>query len=284
MNTAFFSKWLRIMLIGTMLLSVLTACTATQTAGPATGSTPPGDAKTDVDKNVLRVGVSTNAPPLIYKQGKEITGLEAEMARELAKHLERPIQFVELKWKDQIPALLDGRTDIIMSGMSITSKRQVRISFTTPYLKTGQMALVRREDESRFPIGYAGILGQSPSLRFGVVKGTTGEQFVRQNFEQAEKIRVYNTSRDAMGALLTIALVNRIDILIHDGPILIMLAAEDESSKLAIVPHFLTEEYLAWGIRKNDTDLLASANAFIDMMKREGRLDSIIQRWIPYNQ
>jgi polar amino acid transport system substrate-binding protein len=272
------------MLIGTMLLGVLAACTATQTTGSAPGSTRTGDAKTDVDQNALRVGVSTNAPPLIYKQGNEIVGLEAELARELGKHLNRPIHFVELKWKDQIPALLDGHTDIIMSGMSITSKRQVRISFSTPYLKTGQMALVRREDENRFPIGFAGILGQSPSLRFGVVKGTTGEQFVRQNFEQAEKIRVYNTSREAMGALLTIALVSRIDILIHDGPILIMLAAEDESSKLAIVPHFLSEEYLAWGIRKNDSDLLASANAFIDTMKREGRLESIIQRWIPYNQ
>lgn len=284
MNTAFFSKWLRIILIGIMLLSVLTACTATQTAGPATGTTRSGDAKTDMDKNVLSVGVSTNAPPLIYKQGKEIVGLEAEMARELAKHLGRPIQFVELKWKDQITALLDGRIDIIMSAMSITRKRQIRISFTTPYLKTGQMALVRREEKNRYPMGYAGILGQSPVLRFGVVKGTTGEQFVRQSFEHAEKIRVYNTSRDAMGALLTIALVNRIDILIHDGPILIMLAAEDESSKLAILPHILTEEYLAWGIRRNDTDFLASANVFIDMIKREGRLDAIIQRWIPYNQ
>ena len=83
MHTAFISKWIRIILIGTLLLSVLTACTATQTAGPATGSTRPGDAKTDVDQNALRVGVSTNAPPLIYKQGNEIAGLEAELAREL---------------------------------------------------------------------------------------------------------------------------------------------------------------------------------------------------------
>jgi len=281
MNTAYFNKWLQITLSSIMLLSVMTACTATHTAGPATGSTRPGDAETDVDDNLLRVGVSTNAPPLIYRQGKEIVGLEAELARELAKHLGKSIQFVDLKWKDQIAALLDGRTDIIMSGMSITRKRQVRISFTTPYFKTGQMALVRREDKNRYPKGFAGILGQSPVLKFGVVRATTGEKFVRQNFDQASRIRVYNTSREAMRALSTIVLVNRIDILIHDGPILIMLAAEDESSKLAILPYYLTEEYLGWGIRKNDTELLASANAFIDMMKREGRLDTIVQRWIP---
>ena len=59
------------------------------------------------DKNILRVGVTPNAPPLIFKQGNKIVGLEADFARELAKYLDKSLRFVELEWQDQIPALLD---------------------------------------------------------------------------------------------------------------------------------------------------------------------------------
>ncbi len=74
----------------------------------------------EADPGILRVGVSPDAPPLIFKQNDKISGLEAEMAMALADYLEKTAVFVEVPWEDQIPALLDNRTDIIMSGMSVT--------------------------------------------------------------------------------------------------------------------------------------------------------------------
>jgi ABC-type amino acid transport substrate-binding protein len=38
-----------------------------------------------------------------------------------------------------------------MSGMSITDERKELVSFTEPYLRVGQMALIRRADEGRLP-------------------------------------------------------------------------------------------------------------------------------------
>ena len=271
-------------LLGCLLL-ILFACSTTPTGGPSTQDRGSAQAGTEQPEMLLRVGVSTNAPPFVYKQSDEIVGLEAELAQAFAEFLGKTLQFVELKWQDQIPALLDGRTDIIMSGMSVTKKRAIRIAFSNPYYRTGLLALVRREDKTRrFPVGYKSIVGQVPSLRFGVVQGTTGEQFVRQNFGRARMIRVYGTSREAANALTTIFMVNRIDLLVHDGPILVMLAAEDESGKLHLIPEYMTEENLAWGIRKNDPKLLESANQFIQKLKQEGRLASMIQRWIPLAQ
>ena len=40
------------------------------------------------DINILRVGVTPNAPPLIFKQANKIVGLEADLAKELAKNFE----------------------------------------------------------------------------------------------------------------------------------------------------------------------------------------------------
>jgi len=104
-------------------LSLITACETTRLKRTA-------DVK--ADENILRVGVSPNAPPLIYKQGEKIVGLEAEFAKEFAQYLGKSVRFIEVEWVDLIPALLENQIDIIMSGMSITKMRQVRISFSEP--------------------------------------------------------------------------------------------------------------------------------------------------------
>src|SRR5215471_14493718 len=75
------------------------------------------------DAAPLRVGVTPNFPPIIYKEGGQLAGAEVDFAQALGAELGRPIQFVELSWEDQIPALADGRIDIIMSSMSITRAR-----------------------------------------------------------------------------------------------------------------------------------------------------------------
>ena len=73
----------------------------------------------------------------------------------------------------------------------------------------------------------------------------------------------------------------RIDVFIHDAPIILQLASENEAGGLTPLNTLLTEEYLAWGIRREDTELLDSANEFIETMKSDGRLMQMVRRWIP---
>ena len=81
---------------------------------------------------------------MAFKQGGELVGLEVEAARELGEQLGRPVEFIEVKWEDQIPALLAGRTDIVMSSMTSTPERRLRVAFSNPYLRVGQMMLIKR--------------------------------------------------------------------------------------------------------------------------------------------
>jgi polar amino acid transport system substrate-binding protein len=230
-------------------------------------------------ENVLRVGVSTTVPPFAFKESGRIIGLEPELAKEFARFLGRPVRFVDLDLQDQITALLENRTDVIMSGMTITAKRQIKISFSKPYFRTGQMALVHKIHQDDYPAGYYGILGQSIIIRIGVVKGTTGEAFVRNNFGNAKEIVSFKTPEEAVTALLD----RRIDIFIHDSPTILILAVKNgRASTLAPLKFLLTEEYIGWGFRKDDTAIITSANRFIDDLKKDGRLDDIVSKWIPY--
>jgi ABC-type amino acid transport substrate-binding protein len=247
-------------------LSLTTGCVSTgQKTGDSVAIAP--------DKNILRVGITPNAPPLIFKQGNGIVGLEADLARELAKYLDKTPRFVELKWEDQIPALLANRIDIIMSGMTITWLREVRVAFSIPYFRSGQMALIRREDAARFSTGFFALI---TSAAIGVIKDTSGEYFVDERYSSVEK-EVFSTLQAATKAVIE----KKIDMFIYDAPMIIYLASENETKGLTVLSALLTEEYLAWGFRKDDKDLLKSANDFLRTINDEGKLNQIIQYWIP---
>ena len=220
----------------------------------------------------LKIGVTPIFPPVIYKEGGKLAGVEADFARALGEALGRPVQFVEVSWEDQIPALVDGRTDIIMSSMSVTRARELRITFAKPYLIVGQMALVRRGDAGRYALGFPA----RPSGAIGVLKATTGDFLVQQEFS-GNKRKTYKTGEDAAKALMK----KRVDLFICDAPTVWWLAGMHEADDLVAVPIFLTQEQLAWGVRRSDTDLLNSVNAALDKLQQSGRANEIIKHWIP---
>lgn len=244
-------------------------------SGCATSSTPSADITPD--PGILRVGISADAPPLIFKQNNEVTGLEADMAIALAKYLGKFVVFVELQWQDQIPALLDNRTDIIMSGMSITLARQYEIAFSKPYFKSGLMMLVKDLQKFTFITNVETAFAQSITWRIGVVAGTTGESFTRQKRIGAKTINAFQNQEAALKALIA----GRIDVFIHDAPMVLMMAAVHQPEGVKPLPVMFNEEFLAWGLRKEDTELVAAVNTFIEQSKQKGTMQTAIKRWIP---
>jgi polar amino acid transport system substrate-binding protein len=229
-------------------------------AAPAPAATP------------LKIGVTPIFPPMIYKENGKISGVEVDFANALGAALGRPVEFVEVGWEDQIPALIDGRTDIIMSDMSITTARELRVAFAKPYLLVGQIALIRREDAFRYALGFP----LPPPGTVGVMKATTGSFLVQQEFPRSKR-KEYKSVEEAGNALVK----KRIDLFISDAPTVWWLAGTYEAEGLVAVPALLTHEQLAWGMRRSDTDLLNSVNAALAQLQSSGRADKIIKHWIP---
>jgi len=227
-------------------------------------------AQTPTPTKPLRVGVSPVFPPMIFKQGKELVGVEVDMARALGQELGREIVFVELPFKEQIEALNDGRTDIIMSSMSITMARRYVVAFAKPYFMIGQMALVRREDVSKYTFGYPAIL-DSP---VGVLKATTGEFLVQRDFPKS-KIRTYDSGEEAASALMR----KRVNLVVSDSTLVWYLAGIHAADGLAAVPKPLSEEPLAWAVRKTDDTLLSSVDAFVAKASQDGTFLKVFRRW-----
>ena len=71
----------------------------------------------------------------------------------------------------------------------------------------------------------------------------------------------------------------KIDLFISDSTLIWHLAGMHAADGLAAVPFALSEEQLAWGIRKGDDKLLASANEFIQKAAKDGTLNRVFRRW-----
>jgi ABC-type amino acid transport substrate-binding protein len=178
--------------------------------------------KTDqASENPIRVGVAPNYPPIIFKMNEQITGLEADLARRLSGELKRPVKFVELSWQEQIPTLLEGKIDIIMSGMTITQARQVRITFSQPYLTSGLMIAFSAENVSQYP-SLKAIIESFPAV--GFVAGTTGETYARNTFRDGNRMVPVKSASEAALALKN----RRFDIFVYDAPAVAWIVSENE--------------------------------------------------------
>lgn len=223
----------------------------------------------------LRVGVTPTMPPMVFKQADKLAGIDIDLANEIGRALERPIQFVEVPWPDQIQALLDGRTDVIMSSMSITQARMYRVSFTKPYMFIGQMLLIRGEDMNRYALGIPPTL----PAPVGVRTGTTGDFLAQQEFPRSKR-KDFKTTEEASRALIK----KKVASVLTDSPQCWWLAARFESEGLTTVPILLSNEQLAWAVRKSDGPLLEALNGTLDQMTKDGTLQRVIKHWIPISQ
>lgn len=222
-----------------------------------------------LDRKEIKVGLEASFKPLVFKDGRNIIGIEPDLMARIGGITGAKMTVTEMPWNDLIPALEAGKIDIIMSGMTVTEERKKKVNFSYPYIKVGQMAIARTDNLKDFSSADK-VIGTNKKV--GFIKGTTGDYFVNAKCLRAFKIP-YAKPSDGMKALAD----GKIDVFIIDAPIVWELS----NPKLTPLFEPLTEEYLGWAVRKNDKVLLDTMNKCLELMKADGSLDSIEKRWVP---
>jgi polar amino acid transport system substrate-binding protein len=223
----------------------------------------------------LRVGTAADYAPLAFVEGGEIRGAELDFARRLARDLGREAEIVRIPWAELIPALREKRVDILMSGISITPERAELVQFCDPYLDVGQMALIRAAEwAERSPPGAIGRAGS----RVGFVVRTTGERFARAALGGA-KLEPMASIDEGVAALRA----GKIDYFVHDAPTIWRVVGGFASNESQLTGLYtpLTDEQLAWAVRREDTELRRRIDAALASWQREGFVDEVLDRWIP---
>src|SRR5262245_16671419 len=89
--------------------------------------------------------------PFTYKDAGELKGFDVDLARELAKDMKVEVEFREREFSLLANELLQGKGDLVISGITATPERALEASFSEPYYLTRTIALlgVPRADDVR---------------------------------------------------------------------------------------------------------------------------------------
>ncbi|MFP1625365.1 transporter substrate-binding domain-containing protein [Streptomyces sp. 5K101] len=175
-------------------LSALVCLLAVTAAAPSAPAAPGAPAKAPKkhrslldavpERGVLRVCTTGDYRPFTYKDPKDgaYSGVDVDMARDLAKSLDAEPRFVDSTWARLVGDLSAGRCDIAVGGVSITLPRARQVHFSEPTRRDGKTPIVRCEDKDRY---WTLEEIDRPGTRVIVNPGGTNEQFARAHIKQA---------------------------------------------------------------------------------------------------
>ncbi|ROQ89559.1 transporter substrate-binding domain-containing protein [Desulfosoma caldarium] len=221
----------------------------------------------------LRVGFEAGYMPFEMTDKKgNFVGFDIDMAKEMAKAMGVKFVPVNTAWDGIIPSLITGKFDIIMSGMTVTQERNLKVNFADPYIIVGQTILLNKRHEGSVA-SYKDL--NDPKYIVTSKLGTTGEQAVKRLIPKCT-YKSFETETEA-----ALEVVNgKADAFVYDLPFCVVFLAQQGAGKLVFLDKPFTYEPLAWAINKGDPDFLNWLNNFLRQVKNDGRYDQIYNKWI----
>ncbi|RPH37853.1 MAG: amino acid ABC transporter substrate-binding protein [Desulfobulbaceae bacterium] len=220
----------------------------------------------------LRVGMEPGYMPFELKNQKgQIIGFDVDMATRMAKAMGVELELVDTAWDGIIPALLTGKFDVLMSGMTLTQERNMSINFAPPYIVIGQSILIKKDLDGTVK-SYKDLNDAKYTIASKL--GTTGEQATKRMIPNAKYIS-YETEQEGV-----LELVNgKIDAFIYDLPYNAVAVGQKGQGKIIHLDTPFTFEPLAWAVRKGDPDILNWMENFMYQIRNDGTYDKIYKKW-----
>lgn len=217
---------------------------------------------------VLRVGSDVAYPPFEFvdEATGEFAGFDMDIIREVGRRMGVDVQIENVAWEGIIPGLLAGHYDVIISAMTITEERAQAVDFSDPYFATGQVIVVRADNDSIH--SAEDLVGKTVAVQIG----TTG-QFAAESVDGAI-IDHYPLTPEAFLALR----LGRADAAVVDE----LVAIEEQQANpgvLKVVGDVFTVENYGIAMRKGRPDLLQSINEALADMRADGTYDAIYNSW-----
>ncbi len=216
---------------------------------------------------VFRIGTDATYPPfetVDTKTGK-VAGFDIDLMRAICAKYELKPEFIITPFDGIVPGLTTNKYDAVISAFTITPQRARRVMFSEPYYDAGQRIAVALDDTTI--TGLDDLKGK----RLGVQLGTTGERMA-QRISGAEIFSFEN-----IGAAFLDMENGRLDAVINDEPTSRMIIFKRKSAKL--VGERLSKEQYGIAVRKTDSTLIAKINRALTLLRKDGVLDSLQNKW-----
>lgn len=222
-------------------------------------------------RGVLRVGMDIFEPWAMKDKKGEFIGFEIDVARRLAEDLGVRLELVPTRWDGIIPALLTGKFDVIIGGMSIRADRAKKVNFTIPYDVSGMSIVANTE---RLP-GKTRIEDfDDPSVTVAARAGTTAAK-AAEKFLPKAKLLLFNDEPQAVQEVLS----GRAQAFVSMAPKPAFEAIANSGKLYLPFSGTFTSEPNGMALRKGDPDSLNLLDSWIRAVEAEGWFKERRQYW-----
>jgi membrane-bound lytic murein transglycosylase F len=205
---------------------------------------------------VLRMDVRTDDEFFPLHQGGA-PGFDREVLDGFARLHRVAVEPVTVAaWDALIPALLQGRGDVVAGRFTVTEARQKQVAFTSEVFPTRNVVLTRR------PARVVASLAELRAEKVGTIRGTSmAEAVAAAGVPPAQVVDTITTGK--LPEALQSGQVTAVVLGVENA---ITAQRDDPAIQLGL---FLgPPRSLAYAVRKGDTALLAALNDYIDNLRR----------------
>jgi polar amino acid transport system substrate-binding protein len=220
----------------------------------------------------LVLGTSGNMPLMSEKtMTGDVIGYDIDLATALASSMGVKLETKIIPFDQLIPSLESGKVDIVLSNMTMTVNRNMRVAFAGPYFVSGKCLITKEQDMAE--ADKAEDLKES-DVTMAVIKNTTSENFVKELLPEMKRITVDNVdegtdkvSKGEAKAMLT------------DFPICLSVMKRYPDSGFQSVVSLLTYEPIGIALPANDPLFANLAENFLIRAESIGVMDALALKW-----
>lgn len=213
--------------------------------------------------------MSTNAafPPYeMTTDSGEFEGIDIETAQAIADKLGLELQIDDMDFDAALLAVQQGKSDMVMAGVTVTDERQNVMDFTDSYA-TGIQSIIVKEDSD------IASVDDLAGKKIGTQRGTTGYLYCSDDFGD-ENVVAYDDGLTAVQMLNN----GQVDcVVIDNAPAKEFIAA---NPGLKLLDTAYVEESYAIGIGKGNIELKDAINTALEELKADGTLQAIVDKYI----
>ena len=216
-----------------------------------------------------KLTMSTNAafPPYeMTADDGSFEGIDIEVAAAIADKLGLELQVDDMDFDAALLAAQNGKSDMVMAGVTVTDERQKVMDFSDTYAEGIQSVIVPEDSDIASVDDLAG-------KTIGTQRGTTGYIYCTDDFGE-DSVVAYDNGLTAVQALNN----GQVDaVVIDNAPAKEFVAA---NTGLKILDTAYAQEDYAIGVAKGNTALLDAINGALKELQADGTLQSIVDKYI----
>jgi polar amino acid transport system substrate-binding protein len=220
----------------------------------------------------LVIGTSGNMPLMSEKlMTGELVGFDIDMAKAMAETMGVKLELKSMPFDQLIPALEQGTVDVVLSNMTMTMDRNMRVAFAGPYFVSGK-CLITKEQEIAQADEPEDL--KEADAKIAVVRGTTSENFVKELLPQARRMPVENVDKGT-----NMVAKGEANAFLTDFPICLSVMKRYPDNGFQSVVSLLTYEPIGIALPANDPLLMNLAKNFIDRAENVGLIQGLAVKW-----